>query len=67
MWADDGVCCSKHGSPTLPQAEFWRSVPGLIVKGFQFSVLECFGLRSASAAGYTPQTNQKESYGTLGE
>jgi hypothetical protein len=64
------ICCvySKTGKPTIPQAAFWTSLPGLVKGGFKFAFVDVFGLRNASASsGYQSvrRDDFKESYGTL--
>ena len=58
--------CSKTGTATVPNKEFWVSFPSLVAAGFRFTFVDWFGLRGTKN-GYTASklSDVHESYGTL--
>eukprot|EP00045_Choanoeca_perplexa_P014108 m.164065 g.164065 ORF g.164065 m.164065 type:complete len:878 (+) comp16569_c1_seq1:48-2681(+) len=56
----------SSGTPAIPHAAFWGTVPGAISDGIYFSCCQCFGMRG-SAPTYEPMASQegKEGYGAV--
>jgi hypothetical protein len=47
------VSSSASGTPAIPHAKFWGSMPGLISDGVYFSICQCFGMRGGSGSAYS--------------
>ena len=52
------------GTPTVPNADFWRSLPGLVAEGCAFTVCQVCGTRTAGSR-YARFGGGGDSYGSL--